>query len=77
MDPTQLVDLDRYPIDQTDGAACQALITACRRDVETQSICTLPGFVRPDALEALQAEAQVLAPTACHMDNMRTPYGWM
>jgi len=77
MTPTQIVDLDRYPIDQQDGAAFQALITACRNDIENQSLCTLPGFIRPDALEVLQAEAQVLAPKACRMDNLRTPYGWM
>ena len=77
MNPTQIVDLDRYPIDQQDGPAFQALITACRRDVENQSLCALPGFIRPDALEVLQAEAQVLAPKACRMDNLRTPYGWM
>ena len=77
MNPVQIVDLDRYPIDQQDGLGCQALITACRRDVQNRSLCTLPGFIRPDALEALQAEAEVLAPKACRMDNLRTPYGWM
>ena len=77
MKPTEIVDLDRYPVDRPDGAACQALIAACRRDVAKAAICTLPGFVRTDALARLQAEAQALAPMACRMDNMRTPYGWM
>ena len=77
MNPSQIVDLDRYPIDQPDEPACQALIASCRRDIENQALCILPEFIRPDALEALQAEAQALAPKACRMDNLRTPYGWM
>ena len=77
MIPTEIADLDRYPVDQPDGAAYQALIATCRQSIETQALCLLPGFVRPDALERLQAEADVLAPKACRMDNMRTPYGWM
>jgi hypothetical protein len=56
MDPSQIVDLDRYPIDQPDGPACQALITSCRHDIETQALCMLPDFLRPDALEVLQGE---------------------
>ncbi len=77
MDPSQIVDLDHYPIDQPDGPACQSLIASCRRDIEKQALCMLPEFVRPDALEVLQTEAQALAPKACRMDNLRTPYGWM
>jgi len=77
MYPAQIVDLDRYPIDQPDGPACQSLIASCRSDIENKALCTLPGFIRPDALEALQAEAETLAPKACRMDNLRTPYGWM
>ncbi len=77
MRPTQIVDLDRYPIDQPDGPAYQALVASCRRDIENQALCTLPGFIRPDVLEILQAEAEALAPKACRMDNLRTPYGWM
>jgi len=77
MDPSQIVDLDRYPIDQPDAPACQALVASCRRDIETQALCMLPDFLRPDALEVLQGESQALAPKACRMDNLRTPYGWM
>ena len=77
MDPLQIVDLDHYPIDQPDEPACQALITSCRRDIETQALCMLPDFIRPDVLEALQVESQALAPKACRLDNLRTPYGWM
>lgn len=77
MNPARIVDLDRYPVDRPDEPACQTLIASCRRDMEDQAICALPGFVRPDVMAALQAEAEALAPRACRKDNLRTPYGWM
>ena len=76
MDASQIVDLEHYPIANLDAAARRALVDNCRRDLDEQSICTLPGFIRPDAMPALVAEAQVLAPKCYRNDNLRTPYSW-
>ncbi len=77
MDASQIVDLDRYPIADIDDAPGRALVDACRRDLDELALCTLPGFIRPEVLPALLAEAQALVPKAYRNDNLRTPYGWM
>lgn len=77
MDASQIVDLDRYPIADIDDAPGRALVDACRRDLDELALCTLPGFIRPEVLPALVAEAQALVPKAYRNDNLRTPYGWM
>ena len=76
MDGSQIVDLQRYPITSLHHAAGQALVDACRHDLAQASLCTLPGFVRSEALPALVAEAQALEPSAYRHDNLRTPYSW-
>ena len=76
MDASQIVDLERYPIANVKAAARRALVDTCRRDLAEQSICTLPGFIRPEALPAMVAEARVLAPKCYRNDNLRTPYSW-
>jgi len=77
IDASQIVDLHRYPIADLDAPACRALLDTCRRDLDEHSICTLTGFIRPDAMPALVAEAQALEPKCYRNDNLRTPYSWM
>ena len=77
MDASQIVDLDRYPIADIDDAPARALVDACRRDLDELALCTLPGFIRPEVLPALVAEAQTLVPKAIRCDKLRTPYLWM
>lgn len=77
IDASQIVDLHRYPITDLDEPACRALLDTCRRDLDEHSICTLTGFIRPDAMPALVAEAQALEPKCYRNDNLRTPYSWM
>lgn len=77
MDASRIVDLQRYPIADLDAPAGRTLVDTCRRDLAEQSICTLPGFIRPDAMPALIAEAQALETKCYRNDNLRTPYSWM
>ena len=77
MDANQIVDLERYPIVNIDDAAARTLIDTCRQDLDEMALCTLPGFIRAEALPALVDEAQTLVPKAYRNDNLRTPYGWM
>ena len=77
MDAGQIVDLKRYPIVNLGAVAGRALVDTCRRDLDDHSICSLPGFIRPNVMPALVAEARILAPKAYRNDNLRTPYSWM
>ena len=46
----QLIDLNRYPIDQLEGGAGRDLIKICQNNLGTQTIALLPGFIRPSAI---------------------------
>ena len=52
----QLLDLDRYPIDELQSAEGQELVAACRRELAAQGLFNLEGFIRPQALENCVAE---------------------
>ena len=60
----ELIDLDRYPIADLDNGAGAAFLAECQRSMEEHGWCNLDGFVRADALELLNCEAQDLLPTA-------------
>ena len=52
-----VVDLARYPIDGSDAPRRQALVEYCCAALAFEGACQLPGFVRPEAVELLVAEA--------------------
>ena len=52
-----VVDLDRYPIHDLDSAAGQAFLADCRAQLAEKGVCSLPGFIRPDAVAAMVAVA--------------------
>jgi hypothetical protein len=56
-----LVDLDRYPVHEPDGAAGRALVAACREALAEEGAVRLDGFVRADAVDRMAAEAAALA----------------
>lgn len=59
-----LVDLDRYPIADLDGGKGAAFLAECQDHMDQHGWCNLAGFLREDALERLNAEANDLLPTA-------------
>jgi hypothetical protein len=56
-----VVDLDRYPINELQGAAAQRLVAECRDALRSEGACRLDGFVRADAVERMAEEAADLA----------------
>jgi hypothetical protein len=69
-----LVDLDRYPIsDITQGEGAEFL-AACQEQMEEQGWCNFDGFIRPEALELLEVEANGLLPNAETLTIKRTIY---
>ena len=69
-----LVDLDRYPVLDPSGPAYAALVTDARAQLRATGAVELPGFVRPDALAALVADADALATRAHHSAGEGTAY---
>ena len=57
----ELVDTDRYPIDELESETGRALIERCRADLAATGACQLDGFLRPGAVDRLSQEALALS----------------
>ncbi len=53
------LDLDRYPIDDLDGAGARALVETCRAQIAATGLCLLPGFLPEAEVARAVAEADV------------------
>jgi hypothetical protein len=74
VDGLHLVDRERYPIDDLDGAVCAAVVAEHAAALASRGVSVLPGFMRPDAVAAMVAECDALAAGAHHQDVQGTPY---
>lgn len=72
-DPAALVDLDRYPVLDLDGAGAE-VVQRHAEELRTTGVSILPGFLRADALPDLVAECDRLAEDAFLQDVQGTPY---
>jgi len=72
-DAAALVDLDRYPIHDPDGAGAPVLAHHAA-ELRDTGVSILPGFVRAEVLGGLVAECDALAAGAHHQDVQGTPY---
>jgi hypothetical protein len=70
----QLIDLDRYPIDQLESDAGHDLINICHNNLSTQAITSLPEFIRPSAISKMAEEAQGLIDQAHRYDQPRAAF---
>ena len=70
----QCVDLDRYPITDLESGPGAAFLAECRNSMETKGWCNLDGFIRADAVERLQQEANDLLPNAITLCAKRNIY---
>ncbi len=59
-----LVDLARYPIADLESGAGAVFLKECQDHMEAHGWCNLDGFIRPEALAALEDEASNLLPGA-------------
>lgn len=69
-----LVDLQRYPIDDLSHGDGAAFLKKCQKQMEDNGWCNFDGFIRPDALAALEQEANALQPTAETLTIKRNIY---
>ncbi len=67
-----LVDLERYPIADLDRGKGAAFLLRCQQQMDAIGWCSFDGFVRPDAIAALSAEAKGLLPNAETLTAKRT-----
>jgi hypothetical protein len=66
--PAELVDLQRYPLDDPMSAPYRSLVADCQTSLADSGICLLHEFPRSGALQAMADEAMGLAPSAHRRD---------
>jgi hypothetical protein len=69
-----VIDLDRYPIDRPDSPEYVELIVRCREMLRADGACQLHGFMRPEAVSELVAEAEALRGSAHRTDDSHNAY---
>ncbi len=70
---TPSIDFSRYPLDRG-GAAIATIVKDCRTRLERDQYCSLPGFLRPEAIAAAAREAASLRDRANPADSWRSCY---
>lgn len=59
---TDLVDLERYPVDAPESGRWTSIVDQARADLVANGLVTLPGFLHTDGLAAAAAEIAKIAP---------------
>jgi hypothetical protein len=72
--PEAYIDLARYPIDRPGGAECANLLAGVRARLEADGCAVLKGFVRPERIADLVAEADRVSPAAHRSYNRTNAY---
>lgn len=72
--PENLVDLERYSLSRPGTPSYEDLVEKVRASLSEEGLASLPGFLRPDAVELMAFEAEALAPLAYPGPTEATPY---
>ena len=72
--PEDLVDLERYPLQNLDSPTARGLIERVTGDLARDGASSLPGFLKPAAIELMAAEAEALGPLAHAGPTAVSPY---
>jgi hypothetical protein len=73
-DPATQVDLERYPLLTPEHPRYQAAVAQAQRQMRSTGAAEIDGFLHPDALSLLVADAEALAPRAHHSAGEGTAY---
>jgi hypothetical protein len=69
-----LIDLDRYPIQELGNPAIQALIAQCQASLRERGAVSLEGFIRPEAVAAMARQGAALASRGYPNDDTHNVY---
>ena len=69
-----VVDLNRYPINDPASPACRALVQTCRDQLRSDGVAQLVGFLTPAAVSLMLALASQLAGQVWASDQTHTVY---
>jgi hypothetical protein len=69
-----LVDLDRYPVDRLESPEGRELVESCRAALRREGAVKLDGFLRPEAVERLVADARAASTLGYPNDAAHNAY---
>ncbi|HTY16270.1 MAG TPA: hypothetical protein VMH82_00940 [Myxococcota bacterium] len=72
--PSEWVDLTRYPILAPDAGPGSALVEHCRAQLAASGACELSGFLTAEATERMTGESEALIPLGHFADTPATVY---
>ena len=72
----QLIDLDRYPLDQPEHPGYARLLRDGRLALERNALFSMAQFLRPQAIEPMARELESLLPRSCRYDRDRNAYAY-
>ncbi|MCG6891913.1 MAG: hypothetical protein LJE92_20200 [Gammaproteobacteria bacterium] len=73
-DIRQLIDLDRYPLDQPDHPVFAQLLDDGRRALEQGALFSMVRFVRPEAIAIMVRQLEALRTRSCRYEHARNAY---
>jgi len=68
----EIVNFERYPIEDLDAAPARALIDEGRMQLRREGLCLLPDFLRPATLQRMRAESHNLYQSAYYEEQADT-----
>jgi len=71
-----IVDLERYPIEDLRSASGRALVARCRQAFADEVSCALPGFIKTSAVDQLVADIEMRETRAFLSSRYRSAYGF-
>ena len=73
-DIREIIDLERYPLDQPGSAAYERLLQEGREALERSALFSMAQFVRSEVIVAMAQELQELTPLSVRYDRPRSAY---
>lgn len=74
IDLDSFVDLDRYPVHDLTSSVRRDLVAETLSQMSEDGCCRIPGFVRPEAVEAMRSEAVALHEQVYWSEQDHNPY---
>jgi hypothetical protein len=71
---TDLIDFERYPLDDPSSVRRSATVEQARAGLRADGCAVIPDLVRPDALQRLHAEIEASVHDAHFSTNSMNPY---
>jgi len=69
-----ILDLDTYPVGDRANPERTKIISRCKTDLDENMYCSIPAFIRPQALKVMAGEAKLLRKQAFDNNSRRNVY---